>query len=144
MMLLRYYACRNDNGTWGGKEKWRLSRGNTHTHVQRLTISRCVRAWLRSWHIWINTPLLFFSYLHLFRFPSNSIILLLSIYTLHPFSYQSLHSLSTLYPPLSSFPPPCLLCVVCKQGELEKLNQSTDDINRWETELEVGQECRKL
>lgn len=27
------------------------------------------------------------------------------------------------------------------QGELEKLNQSTDDINRWETELEVGQAC---
>lgn len=28
-------------------------------------------------------------------------------------------------------------CVYCKQGELEKLNQSTDDINRWESELEV-------
>lgn len=30
------------------------------------------------------------------------------------------------------------------QGELEKLNQSTDDINRWETELEVGWSCSKL
>lgn len=29
----------------------------------------------------------------------------------------------------------------CQQGELEKLNQSTDDINRWETELEVGLGC---
>lgn len=28
-----------------------------------------------------------------------------------------------------------------QQGELEKLNQSTDDINRWETELEVGLAC---
>lgn len=33
----------------------------------------------------------------------------------------------------------CVLCVYCKQGELEKLNQSTDDINRWESELEVRQ-----
>lgn len=30
-----------------------------------------------------------------------------------------------------------IFCVYCKQGELEKLNQSTDDINRWESELEV-------
>lgn len=29
-------------------------------------------------------------------------------------------------------------CVLSKQGELEKLNQSTDDINRCETELEVA------
>lgn len=29
-------------------------------------------------------------------------------------------------------------CVVFKKGELEKLNQSTDDINRWESELEVS------
>lgn len=35
------------------------------------------------------------------------------------------------------FSPHCL--VACKQGELEKLNQSTDDINRWESELEVRQ-----
>lgn len=28
--------------------------------------------------------------------------------------------------------------VVSEKGELEKLNQSTDDINRWESELEVS------
>lgn len=40
--------------------------------------------------------------------------------------------LTTPHPP-HGFP----ICVFCKQGELEKLNQSTDDINRWESELEV-------
>lgn len=37
----------------------------------------------------------------------------------------------------------CMFCVYRKQGELEKLNQSTDDINRWESELEVRHQHRQ-
>lgn len=36
-----------------------------------------------------------------------------------------------------------MFCVYRKQGELEKLNQSTDDINRWESELEVRHQHRQ-
>lgn len=39
--------------------------------------------------------------------------------------------------PFLLFLSACIFCVYPKQGELEKLNQSTDDINRWESELEV-------
>lgn len=43
----------------------------------------------------------------------------------------------TSYCDLNSF----CITLSLQQGELEKLNQSTDNINRWETELEVRFTC---
>uniref|UniRef100_A0A673FRT3 SH3 domain-binding protein 5 n=1 Tax=Sinocyclocheilus rhinocerous TaxID=307959 RepID=A0A673FRT3_9TELE len=54
-----------------------------------------------------------------------------------PFCVRLCASAMTTYCELNSF----CLALSLLQGELEKLNQSTDNINRWETELEVKFTC---